>query len=70
MSLPEYFRLPDRISCTQGAGPASYEALGRSIQGSQSLSRYGDHVAVILPSVLPSMRLRASFGFHRFEPVC
>ena len=39
------------------------ERLGRSIQGSQSLSRYGDHIAVILPSVLPATPARRREGF-------
>ena len=34
-----------------------------SIQGSHSLSRYGDHIAVILPSVLPATPARRREGF-------
>ena len=46
-----------------GAGPAFYGAFGRSIQGSHSLSRYGDHSFVILPSVLPATPARRREGF-------
>jgi hypothetical protein len=36
--------------------------------GISPLSRYGDRVTAILPSVLPAA-LHAPVGFHRFEPV-
>ena len=51
----------------QRSGPACYGVVN-SIQGSQPLSRYGDRVATILPSVLPATHLRVSGGLHRFEP--
>src|SRR5436853_6117954 len=38
-------------------------------RGAQPLSRYGDRVVTILPSVLPATHLRRSGGLHRFEPV-
>src|SRR5262245_59089505 len=39
------------------------------IQGSQTLSRYGDRITTTLPSVLPAAPLQAPRGLHRFEPV-
>jgi hypothetical protein len=38
-------------------------------RGAQPLSRYGDCVATVLPSVLPATPLRVPGGLHRFEPV-
>jgi hypothetical protein len=40
-----------------------------AIQGSHTLSRYGDRSITILPSVLPAALLQAPGGLHRFEPV-
>ncbi len=44
-------------------------ALLSAIQGSHTLSRYGDRSITILPSVLPAALLQAPGGLHRFEPV-
>src|SRR5262245_25223539 len=60
-SLPSYWhhqRGPE--PACYGAGAPSRDLTPESLRGSHR---------AILPSVLPSARLRAPVGFHRFEPV-
>src|SRR6266851_4441556 len=42
---------------------------GTPSKGSQPLSRYGDCISTILPSVLPATTCKRPGGLHRFEPV-
>ncbi len=55
-SLPEYFRLLRRTHHHRNKyqGRRIMESALESIQGSHTLSRYGDHLTEILPSVLPA----------------
>src|SRR5439155_7278297 len=43
--------------------------LGKLHPGISPLSRYGDCLATILPSVLPAAPCKMLVGLHRFEPV-